>query len=149
MELRTSVIIAMAHRLQDFVGPCRNLHGHNWVIDAYCGIDPDEVNNKDGYVVEFGKLRKSIKDATDFFDHSTILETGDFLLSHLRFDKCKVWEVNVPPTTEHIASLLFEAISDMLHAEYEGRIRLNYIEVHETPNNCVVATAHSTGVKLV
>jgi 6-pyruvoyltetrahydropterin/6-carboxytetrahydropterin synthase len=149
MELRTSITIAMAHRLQDFNGPCRNLHGHNWVITSTCRIDPDDVNVKAGFVVEFGTLRKVIKNALDSFDHSTVLETGDFFLPHLRFDGSRVHELNVPPTTEHLASLFYEVIAESLYVEFGLKVGLGYIELQETPNNTVFATSHSTGVELV
>jgi 6-pyruvoyltetrahydropterin/6-carboxytetrahydropterin synthase len=149
MELRTSVVIAMAHRLHEFDGPCSNLHGHNWEIVAICGIDPEEVNNRDGFVIEFGKLRKLIKDSLTPFDHSTVLHEDDDLVPDLRRVMSSYHILNVPPTTEHLASLFYGVIDATLQANYGHEIILSYIELHETPNNCVVATAHSTGVKLV
>jgi 6-pyruvoyltetrahydropterin/6-carboxytetrahydropterin synthase len=150
MELRTSIVIAMAHRLADHPGLCRNLHGHNWTITAVIGVDPEEVDNPTGYVLEFGDLRRMLKNILDIFDHSTILQDTDELIPHLKHVGTRMHILNVPPTTEHLSSLFYTVISDAVRAYYPDKsVSLNYVELVETPNNMVYATAHTTGVQLL
>lgn len=138
MELRTSVVIAMAHRLAGHEGLCRNLHGHNWTITAHISIDTDELIEHLGYVVEFGTLRKQMRNVLEPFDHSVVLQERDKLIPALEGHRVHV--LNVPPSTEHLAALFYRILDHMLRAEYSDRsVRIEYVELVETPNNTVTA----------
>ncbi len=50
---------------------CGSLHGHTYKIEVVI-----EGENKEGMVVDFAQLKKSIKDALSHYDHKTL---NDFL----------------------------------------------------------------------
>lgn len=150
MELRTSVVIAMAHRLQNFDGKCKHLHGHNWTITCSIGIDPTDVATMgDGFVVESSMMRKSIQQVMEAFDHTTILENEDPLIQALGKLGLNTHVLNKPPTTEHLASLFYDAIRAQLDIHYPDQAPLTFLELTETPNYTVTAMGYSTGAKLV
>jgi 6-pyruvoyltetrahydropterin/6-carboxytetrahydropterin synthase len=150
MELRTSVVIAMAHRLMDHPGKCKNIHGHNWTINCVIGIDPVDAGSMErGFVVESSALRKSIQDVTSGFDHTTILQEGDPAISALLNLGSNVIVINKPPSTENLASLFYDVIKEQLNIHFPDQAPLNYLELTETPNYTVYAMGYSTGVKLV
>ena len=86
-----------AHRLEDYDGPCRNLHGHSFLIDVT--VESNEIN-KLGMVMDFKDIKRIIKDYTDMLDHHYVNEvlaignaTAEFLarwfyqVMKTRFDK--------------------------------------------------------------
>lgn len=63
------VSFSAAHSLPNYVGKCRNLHGHNWIIDI--GVI-GEVNSKSGMVIDFGELKGVLQPILDNLDHRLI-----------------------------------------------------------------------------
>ncbi|MBR6342921.1 MAG: 6-carboxytetrahydropterin synthase, partial [Selenomonadaceae bacterium] len=62
------VEISSAHSLRlPYESKCRNLHGHNWIIDVTC---QSETLNEDGMVLDFVK----IKEIVGKLDHANINE---------------------------------------------------------------------------
>ena len=62
------VEISSAHSLRlPYESNCRNLHGHNWIIDVTC---QSETLNEDGMVLDFVK----IKEIVGKLDHANINE---------------------------------------------------------------------------
>lgn len=55
-----------AHKLEDYDGSCKNLHGHRW--DVLVEIESD--NLKDDMVIDFKKIKSIINE----LDHKTILQ---------------------------------------------------------------------------
>jgi 6-pyruvoyltetrahydropterin/6-carboxytetrahydropterin synthase len=149
MELRTSVVIAMAHRLAGHPGLCRNLHGHNWVVNYSVGVNMEEADPSTGYVLELGQLRKNVKSIVDMFDHSVVLQERDVLIPSLREANQRLHIIDVPPSTEHLARLFFSIIEQGLKAFYpDHSVHLEYVDLVETPNN-TVSTWSGGGVKLI
>jgi len=59
-----------AHFLPYYVGPCRNLHGHHWVVEL--GVK-GQVMEEHGFVVDFSKLKSFLDDyVISEFDHSLL-----------------------------------------------------------------------------
>ena len=97
----------MAHALFGYDGPCKNIHGHNWIITIYC--KSEKLNHND-MVVDFTDIKKIIHDK---LDHS-------FLNNVLSFN----------PTAENIAKWCVDQIpeaykckvieSENNEAEYES-----------------------------
>lgn len=55
--------IAGAHRLTlPYESKCRNLHGHNWLVEVFC---KSEQLNENGMVEDFTLIKKRIHDALD------------------------------------------------------------------------------------
>ena len=71
-----------AHRLPQLPKdhPCRNLHGHSWVVDV---LIYGNLSEETGFVIDFGHL-KFIKEFIDKnLDHSVLVSKGDTELLEL------------------------------------------------------------------
>lgn len=93
------------HRLLNYDGKCRHLHGHNGkaviVLEAPA-LDPL------GMVVDFSELKRQIGGwIDDTLDHKMILHRDDPALPELRRQHEPVFVVDVNPTAENIAHLIF------------------------------------------
>lgn len=65
--------IAGCHRLDlPYESPCRNLHGHNWVVTVHC---KSELLNEAGMVVDFKQIKEQIH---DYLDHGNFNELLPF-----------------------------------------------------------------------
>jgi len=74
MEITKIFTFDSAHYLPNHKGKCKNLHGHTYTL--YVTIK-GEID-KNGFVVDFGDLKESIKPIIDLLDHNylnDILET--------------------------------------------------------------------------
>ena len=104
-----------AHFLRDYEGKCKNLHGHNWKVEAVVsGKELDKV----GMIADFGVLKVGLKKVLEGLDHACLNEIEYFK------------EVN--PTSENIAKFLYQ--------EYQKEIEpltLESISIWESDNSCV------------
>ncbi len=98
--------IAGAHYLSlDYESKCSNLHGHNWIITVYC---KSETLNKNGMVVDFAYIKKTISDK---LDHRCINDVLPY----------------VNPTAENIAKWICDQIPSCYKVsvqESEGNIAI-------------------------
>ena len=63
------------HALYGYDGKCKNVHGHSYRLDVTVIGTPisDNTNVKFGMVIDFGDLKKIVKDEiVDVFDHATV-----------------------------------------------------------------------------
>lgn len=65
--------ISASHKLElGYESKCKNLHGHNWIINIYC---KSEDLNKEGMVMDFTIIKQKI---SDFLDHKYLNEILPF-----------------------------------------------------------------------
>ena len=96
------------HRLLNYEGKCRHLHGHNG--KAVISLESSALDAL-GMVVDFSAMKRVVGawiDAT--FDHRMILHRDDPALPFLRQQNEPVCVVEVNPTAENIAKLIFEYV---------------------------------------
>lgn len=94
------------HRLLNYEGKCRHLHGHNGraVISLAAG-QLDAL----GMVVDFGRLQRAVGGWIDaHLDHRLLLHKDDPFLPMLRQHQEPVYVMEVNPTAENIARLIFD-----------------------------------------
>lgn len=63
------------HALYGYDGKCKNIHGHSYKLAVTVIGQPieDPNNVKHGMVIDFGDLKKIVKDeVVDVFDHATV-----------------------------------------------------------------------------
>ena len=63
------------HALYGYDGKCKNIHGHSYKLSVTVIGQPisDSTNVKFGMVIDFGDLKKIIKEEiVDVFDHATV-----------------------------------------------------------------------------
>lgn len=62
-RVRKRMEVCGAHYLHlDYESKCRNVHGHNWVIEVTC---ESEVLDRNGMVYDFTHIKRRIVDALD------------------------------------------------------------------------------------
>lgn len=99
------------HRLLNYDGKCKHLHGHNG--RAVIVIESEELDEL-GMVMDFSKIKRVVNTWIDeTLDHRMILHRADPALPILQSMGEPVHVVDVNPTAENIAKLIF----DFTHAQ--------------------------------
>lgn len=94
------------HRLLDYAGKCRNLHGHNG--KAVITLEAPALDSL-GMVVDFTAIKTAVGAWIDeALDHRMILHRDDPALPELRRLGEPVVVLDVNPTAENLAKLIFE-----------------------------------------
>ena len=106
------ITFCYGHRLLGYSGKCRHLHGHNGkVVITLAAEALDEL----GMVMDFGRLKRVVGGWVDEeLDHKMLLHKDDPVLPFLREQGEPVYVMDVNPTAENIARLIFE------YAERQG-----------------------------
>ena len=95
------------HRLMDYDGKCRNLHGHN----ARVVVTVAGKLDSNGMVRDFSAMRREIGDWIDAtLDHKMILHEADPFVPMLRQLGDPVLTLPVHPTTENLAKFIFDHV---------------------------------------
>jgi 6-pyruvoyltetrahydropterin/6-carboxytetrahydropterin synthase len=66
----------MAHALLEYDGPCKNIHGHSYVlfVTLMGKTQQQQGASDDGMVMDFGELKRLINDTViSKFDHALVL----------------------------------------------------------------------------
>jgi 6-pyruvoyltetrahydropterin/6-carboxytetrahydropterin synthase len=104
-----SVAFCYGHRLLNYAGKCRHLHGHN--ARAVITLENERLDDL-GMVVDFSSVKQLVWDWLDAeIDHTMLLHKGDPLLPVLQAagERVKVTEEN--PTAENIARMIFDYVA--------------------------------------
>ena len=122
--LSTESSFDAAHFLTNYEGKCKNIHGHRWRVVLEIEGEP-----KNGMLVDFGVLKKDLREACDYFDHTFIVEDGS--LKKELFDMLnEQFVLRIVPfrtTAENFSKYFF----DLLNKKYN----VLSVSVYETPNN--------------
>jgi 6-pyruvoyltetrahydropterin/6-carboxytetrahydropterin synthase len=96
------------HRLLEYDGKCRHLHGHNG--RAVITLEAAQLDAL-GMVVDFSKLKRIVGGWIDeTLDHRMLLHKADPALPFLRDQGEPVFVMDVNPTAENIARLIFDFV---------------------------------------
>lgn len=131
-QLTTHASFDSAHFLSGYEGKCRNLHGHRWKLEVT--VSSEELVRDGqirGMIVDFGELKKDVKNLADEFDHCLIIEKGTLkekTMEVLTEEEFKIIQVDFRPTAENFARYFYER---MQKAGY----KVSLVKVYETPNN--------------
>ena len=104
---------AAAHVLKGYNGACANMHGHNWIVEAY--IQCTKLNQL-GIGIDFLDVQAALKDVLSKLDHTFLNENPAF--------------TNINPTSETLSRFLFTELSQRLNTEH---IRVSKVMVIESP----------------
>ncbi|MEG1255402.1 6-carboxytetrahydropterin synthase QueD [Clostridium sp.] len=122
-----------AHFLSGYNGKCSNIHGHRWrVIVEIKSDNLIEGGQQDGMIVDFGDLKKDLKEIIDFHDHALIIQKDTMrkeTLKCLLEDEYKVIEVDFRPTAENFSYYFYNLVKNKGH-------KVKTVSVYETPTNC-------------
>ncbi len=94
------------HRLLDYAGKCKYLHGHNGT--AVISLEGESLDHL-GMLMDFSKLKQTLgKWIDDNLDHRMILHRDDPALEYLRAQGEPIYVMDLNPTAENIAKLIFD-----------------------------------------
>jgi len=126
-----------AHALMGYDGLCKHIHGHSYELLVSIIGTPlnDEESPKLGMVMDFGDLKKIVKEeVVDKMDHCLILNTkGTKVHALMRSDEMFERVIAVPyqPTSENMLLDFAERIKPRLPIGIE----LKYMLLRETMNS--------------
>ena len=94
------------HRLLEYAGKCRHLHGHNG--RAVISLAAQQLDPL-GMVMDFSHIKRVVSEwIDDKFDHKMLLHKDDPLLPVLLQHNQPVFPLDVNPTAENIARLIYD-----------------------------------------
>lgn len=132
--LKTSSSFDSAHFLSGYDGKCRNIHGHRWTVEVRIkGSELQQSGTEKGMLVDFGNLKKSVRELADSFDHALIYEKGSLkpeTVQALNDEDFRLIEVDFRPTAENFARFFYGILSEDFDVAD--------VTVYETPDNCAV-----------
>ena len=97
------------HRLLNYEGKCRHLHGHN--ARALITLEGQELD-KTGMLVDFTEIKRHVQRWIDEnLDHNMLLWSEDPILPILVERGERVFVMDCNPTAENIARLIFNQAS--------------------------------------
>ena len=131
--LKTESCFDSAHFLTDYYGKCENLHGHRWRVVAYLAQDElqTEGTMKD-MVLDFGVFKKALRELTEEFDHTCLVEEGSLKEQTVRCLEDEGFTLTFLPfrmTAENLAKHFMSALE-------ERGFDVSQVDVYETPMNC-------------
>ncbi len=137
--LRSEEKFDAAHFLYDYNGKCRNIHGHCWrVITEICSEKLSDETQTRGMIIDFGDLKRTLKELCDEFDHALIYEENTLrpaTLAAFADENFKTCRVSFRPTAENFAKYFFDRLK-------EKGFAVHRVDVYETQKNCA---AYSEG----
>lgn len=126
-----------AHVLYNYDGKCKNMHGHSYKLFVTVKGNPikDLDHHKNGMVVDFGDIKKIVKEEiVDIWDHA-VLVNGDsphkLLGESLENQGHKVIFCKYQPTCEN---MLYD-IAAKIQSKLPSHVQLAYLKLHETENS--------------
>ncbi|MFP3940964.1 MAG: 6-carboxytetrahydropterin synthase QueD [Acidobacteriota bacterium] len=109
------------HAIRGHTRGCQNLHGHNYRVRVH--VSARELDPL-GMVLDFEDLKAVVSRVAGPFDHRVINDVPPFD------------EVNT--TAELLAGHIYREVAQRLAGSEDGRVRVERVEVWETPRSCAV-----------
>ncbi|HLV38397.1 6-carboxytetrahydropterin synthase [Xanthomarina sp.] len=122
------------HALYGYDGKCKNVHGHSYKLFVTVIGEPieDSTNVKYGMVIDFGDLKKIVKDEiVDVFDHATVFNKNTphvELAKELKDRGHSVLLVDYQPTSE----MMVTDFSEKIKRQLPKHISLFSLKLQET-----------------
>jgi len=125
----------MAHLLEGYDGPCRNVHGHSYRLEVTVIGQPNAEKScsKYGMVMDFGELKDIVnRKVVARFDHVLLVYQKSEIAKqreNLYLEKMEL--VDYQPTCEN---MLID-IARLIAAELPKELKLHHLKLHETANS--------------
>lgn len=108
-SISKEISFCYGHRLLGHQGPCRHLHGHS--ARVLVRLESDRLDDL-GMVRDFADIGAFLKDwLKREIDHNMLLHRDDPVLPVLQAQGERTFAMDVNPTAENIARLIFEAVA--------------------------------------
>jgi 6-pyruvoyltetrahydropterin/6-carboxytetrahydropterin synthase len=105
-QVTREIRFCYGHRLLNYDGKCRHLHGHNGrAVITLAAARLDAL----GMVLDFSEIKRVVSGWIDAnLDHRLLLHKDDPLVSYLRQQGEPVFLLDANPTAESIAKLIYD-----------------------------------------
>ncbi len=126
----------MAHALYAYDGPCKNIHGHTYILSITLKgiVLQNNDHPKNGMVIDFTDFKKIIvENIIQVFDHSLVLNSNSPHggLNEIRENFEKINYVPYQPSCENLLIDFF----DRINSKFADDIKINNIKLEETPTS--------------
>lgn len=123
----------MAHALQDYDGPCKNIHGHSYELFVTVLGTPinDATDPKNGMLIDFGDLKRLVRThIIDKLDHALVLNSAasSQLIEVLKAEFANILLVDYQPTSEN----MLVDFAETLRRELPPHVQLHSMKLRET-----------------
>lgn len=109
--VKKTIAFCYGHRLLDYPGKCRHLHGHNGLLEV--DIETESLDEL-GLAVDFGRISAVVKTWVDEnLDHVMLLSKKDPLGPVLAAAGEHFLALDENPTAEFIARLVYEKAREL------------------------------------
>ncbi len=101
-----------AHCLRGYEGPCENLHGHNFTVEAV--VEGERLDPKVEYLMDFKALRGKLREILAEFDHKHLNDLPAFALEN--------------PSSENLARYIYRKLEAALDGEAVRLVSVSVLE---------------------
>lgn len=110
-QISKEISFCYGHRLLNYSGKCRHLHGHNGRVELI--LDGIELDDR-GMLVDFGDVKAPMKEWIDQnLDHRMLLNRNDPIISYLESTGEPLYLMEENPTAENIAKQIYVVAKSM------------------------------------
>jgi 6-pyruvoyltetrahydropterin/6-carboxytetrahydropterin synthase len=113
LELSVESSFSAAHQLRGYEGVCKDIHGHNFLVEVTVSI---KKLNDIGIGIDFVVLKQDIDHFIKQLDHKNLSE-----LSHFK---------KINPTSENLAIWLYDGLHKKIRSP---NVKLMKVKVSESP----------------
>jgi 6-pyruvoyltetrahydropterin/6-carboxytetrahydropterin synthase len=125
-----------AHALLNYDGPCRNIHGHSYVLQiTILGTTmKTEGHPKNGLVIDFSDIKKAVQQKiVDHYDHALLLNnsTSGETVRTLEKEYDKILLLPFQPSCENLVMDIRNRFAEV----FNDKCKLFSIRLQETENS--------------
>jgi len=101
-ELMVEDSFDAAHALRGYEGPCENLHGHTWKVQAFLR---GRKLSRIGLLEDFKVIKKELRIVLEEFDHKLLNDLEPFAKKN--------------PTSENLSEIIFKKLKNKFKAVFK------------------------------
>lgn len=101
-----------SHCLRGYEGPCENLHGHNFGVEAV--VEGERLDPKIEYLIDFKALRGMIREILAEFDHHHLNDVPAFTVEN--------------PSSENLARYIYKKLEQALAGKPVTLVSVSVLE---------------------
>lgn len=129
----------MGHRLPNYEGKCRHLHGHRYVLLVTAEGNLQQEGSDEGMVLDFALMKRTINEVVEKLDHKMMLHKDDPLMQYYlhqygsrmtAVEEDGILSVPFVPTAEAIAGMILTSL-----IQIAPDIDWVKVQLYETPTS--------------
>jgi len=123
----------MAHVLNNYDGPCRNVHGHSYILYVTVRGVPvdDDTSGINGMVIDFGELKHVVeKEIIEKYDHAIVV-SGNMPAEKLE-QYCSLFENIIVTPYQPTCENLVADFAVILNGKLPAAVTIHSLKLYET-----------------